>query len=135
MNEFEYLSDEELNKLIFETEADLVQAPPGLLEGILDKVDADSEKAKPLMKTKEQKIVEYRRFRKQVIVSMTASIAASLLLPIALSYVPEMPRRERSIPTREEIVKQQDTMTKEEFLNRNKLNLLGGWNDETKEKE
>jgi hypothetical protein len=66
---------------------------------------------------------------------MTASIAASLLLPIALSYGPEMPRRERQIPTREEIVGTQDTMTKEEFLNRNKLNLLGGWNDETKEKE
>ena len=29
MNEFEYLSDEELNKLILEAEADLVQAPPG----------------------------------------------------------------------------------------------------------
>jgi hypothetical protein len=29
MNEFEYLSDEELNKLIFEAEADLVQAPRG----------------------------------------------------------------------------------------------------------
>lgn len=135
MNEFEYLSDEELNKLIFEAEADLVQAPPGLLDGIMAKVDADSKKAKTPMKTKEEKIVEYRRFRKQVIVSMTASIAASLLLPIALSYVPEMPRRERQIPTREEIVGTQDTMTKEEFLNRNKLNLLGGWNDETKEKE
>ncbi|MBE5854687.1 MAG: hypothetical protein E7297_04895 [Lachnospiraceae bacterium] len=135
MNEFEYLSDEELEKFIADVETDLVQAPPGLLDGIMAKVDADSEKAKPPMKTKEEKIVEYRRFRKQVIVSMTASIAASLLLPIALSYVPEMPRKERQIPTREEIVGTQDTMTKEEFLNRNKLNLLGGWNDETKEKE
>lgn len=135
MSEFEYLSDEELNKLIFETEADLVQAPPGLLESIMAEVDEGSQKVNPPTKSKEQKIIEYRRFRKQVIVSMTASIAASLLLPIALSYVPEMPRRERQIPTREEIVGTQDTMTKEEFLNRNKLNLLGGWNDETKEKE
>ena len=135
MNEFEYLSDEELNKLIFEAEADLVQAPPGLLDSIMAEVDSGSEKAKPPMKTKEQKILEYRRFRRQVIISMAASIAASLILPMALSFMPEMPKRERPIETKEELMAKREVITKEEYTKRTSLDWLGGWINETEEKE
>ncbi len=135
MNEFEYLSDEELEKFIADVETDLVQAPPGLLDSIMAEVDSGSEKAKPPMKTKEQKIVEYRRFRRQVIISMAASIAASLILPMALSFMPEMPKRERPIETKEELMAKREVITKEEYTKRTSLDWLGGWINETEEKE
>ena len=59
----EYLTDEELLKLISDVEEnDLVEAPPEIVEKVLEKID------------KKKQIIEYKRFRNRVITSVAAII-------------------------------------------------------------
>ena len=80
----EYLSDEELQKLISDVELnDIVQAPVHLQEKVLDAVSA-ADKAGNVAKTKKQKIIEYRLYSLKVALAVAAAIAVMFIVP----YVP-----------------------------------------------
>ena len=80
----EYLSDEELQKLISDVELnDIVQAPVHLQEKVLDAVNA-ADKAGNVAKTKKQKIIEYRLYSLKVALAVAAAIAVMFIVP----YVP-----------------------------------------------
>lgn len=70
----EYMTDEELLKLINEVEKnDIVEVPPGLTEIVIDKIN------------RKNKLIEYKRFRNRVI----ASVAAILIVTINAPYASE----------------------------------------------
>ena len=80
----EYLSDEELQKLISDVELnDIVQAPVHLQEKVLDAVNA-ADRAGNVAKTKKQKIIEYRLYSLKVALAVAAAIAVMFIVP----YVP-----------------------------------------------
>ena len=80
----EYLSDEELQKLISDVELnDIVQAPVHLQEKVLDAVSA-ADRAGNVAKTKKQKIIEYRLYSLKVALAVAAAIAVMFIVP----YVP-----------------------------------------------
>ena len=68
-NEYEYISDEQLEQLIAEVEqSELIPAPPEMKDRILDGMD-------------DRKIREFRRYCFQVITSVAAAVAVVFLLP------------------------------------------------------
>lgn len=80
----EYLSDEELQKLISDVELnDIVQAPVHLQEKVLDAVSA-ADRAGNVAKNKKQKIIEYRLYSLKVALAVAAAIAVMFIVP----YVP-----------------------------------------------
>ena len=80
----EYLSDEELQKLISDVELnDIVQAPVHLQKKVLDAVSA-ADRAGNVAKTKKQKIIEYRLYSLKVALAVAAAIAVMFIVP----YVP-----------------------------------------------
>ena len=59
MNEYNYLSDNELERLIADIEEnDIVKAPPHFKQEIIERID------------KRKQIIEYKRFRNRVIASV-----------------------------------------------------------------
>lgn len=77
----EYLSDEELQKLIMDVELnDMTKAPANLQKKVLDAVDA-VDKAGNIAKTKKQKIIEYRLYSLKVALAVAAAIVVMFIVP------------------------------------------------------
>lgn len=102
----EYLSDEELQKLISDVELnDMVEAPADLQEKVLDEISALS-KSGNIAKTKKQKIIEYRLYSLKVALAVAAAIAVMFI-------VPQRPVLDRNIPTKEEYLAEMDILTRQ----------------------
>lgn len=121
----EYLNDEELDNLIRECESDLVQAPSGLLDKVLEQVDSSNAGISSItdirtVKSRERKLKEYNRFKWQVVGTMVASlalfIAIQAFMPKINSYIGEP-----GIPTKEEVIANREVPTKEELLSKKKV--------------
>ncbi len=77
----EYLSDEELQKLIMDVELnDMTKAPANLQKKVLDAVDA-ADIAGNIAKTKKQKIIEYRLYSLKVALAVAAAIVVMFIVP------------------------------------------------------
>ena len=77
----EYLSDEELQKLIMDVELnDMTKAPANLQKKVLDAVDV-ADKAGNIAKTKKQKIIEYRLYSLKVALAVAAAIVVMFIVP------------------------------------------------------
>lgn len=74
----EYMTDDELSKLIADVEEhEIVKAPPGMADAVLDKV------------AKRSKIIEYKRFRNRVIASVAAALVIIATVPGWMKLIPE----------------------------------------------
>jgi len=105
----EYLSDEELQKLIMDVELnDMTKAPANLQKKVLDAVDA-ADKAGNIAKTKKQKIIEYRLYSLKVALAVAAAIAVMFIVPCVSAA-------NRYVPFMEKIVSQRDISLKEELF-------------------
>lgn len=63
----EYMTDEELLKLINDVESsDIVKAPPEMVDKVFNKID------------KKNQLIEYKRFRNRVIASVAAIIVVTM---------------------------------------------------------
>ncbi|SFU42909.1 hypothetical protein [Butyrivibrio sp. M55] len=102
----EYLSDEELQKLISDVEFnDMAEAPVDLQKKVLDEISALS-KSGNIAKTKKQKIIEYRLYSLKVALAVAAAIAVMFI-------VPQRPVIDRDIPTKEEYLAEMDIFTRQ----------------------
>ena len=89
-----YLSDEELNALIAETESEgLVQAPKGLHAEVMKRIDGDPSKSQ-----KERK-ADFYKFTYKVVLSVAAALVLLTLLPRTIDT-------RRPVPTKEEVLKE-----------------------------
>ncbi len=96
----DYLSDEELNALIAETESEgLVQAPKGLHAEVMKGIDGN-----PARSQKERK-ADFYKFTYKVVLSVAAALLLMTLLPRSIDT-------RRPVPTREEVLKER-TITDE----------------------
>ena len=124
-----YLSDEELDLLIFEIEQnELVSTPPGFADEILTRIGKQQEQ--------ENKRIEFRRYCLRVISSVAAAVALVFFIPEA-----EMAEA-RSIPERQAMVG--GIISREKALDDTgmitkiwkELNMkIGGLSNETEKKE
>lgn len=77
MKEYNYLSDNELERLIADIEEnDIVKAPPHIKQEIIERID------------KRKQIIEYKRFRNRVIASVAAIIILSVVTPSIKQMMP-----------------------------------------------
>lgn len=77
MSDKNYLSDDELSRLIADIEEnDMVKAPPHFAQEIIDRID------------KRKQIIEYKRFRNRVIASVAAIIVLSVVTPSIKQMMP-----------------------------------------------
>ena len=84
--EFEYLSDEELQKLINETEsAGLLQAPPDFEASVLKRIEEKEKEKAPQPISFEEKKKQYSRFKFQVCMAMAAAILFMVVAPFIAS--------------------------------------------------
>lgn len=106
--ENEYLSDEELNALIFEVEQnDMVMAPPELLDQIL--IGVENIERIPAQKKKST----HREFM-QYCFRVCASVAATIVM---VFIMPEFVYLETAeIPTKQEVLAGEEYATREEVL-------------------
>ena len=80
-DKYEYLSDDELEKLINDTEASgLLQAPLGFEKGILDRIENESR-----VISFDEKKKQYSRFRFQGCMAMAAAILLMVVAPMAMN--------------------------------------------------
>lgn len=92
----DYLSDEELNALIAETESEgLVQAPKGLHAEVMKKIDRD-----PAASQKERK-ADFYKFTYKVVLSVAAALLLMTLLPRTIDTTPRVPTKEEVMKDRE----------------------------------
>lgn len=109
----EYLSDEELQKLIMDVELnDMTKAPANLQKKVLDAVDA-VDKAGNIAKTKKQKIIEYRLYSLKVALAVAAAIVVMFIVPgvpVANRDFCAMDKTDfqRDVSFRDEILKKKD---------------------------
>ena len=109
----EYLSDEELQKLIMDVELnDMTKAPANLQKKVLDAVDV-ADKAGNIAKTKKQKIIEYRLYSLKVALAVAAAIAVMFIVPgvpVANRDFGSMDKTDfqRDVSFRDEILKKKD---------------------------
>ena len=109
----EYLSDEELQKLIMDVELnDMTKAPANLQKKVLDAVDA-ADKAGNISKTKKQKIIEYRLYSLKVALAVAAAIVVMFIVPgvpVANRDFGSMDKTDfqRDVSFRDEILKKKD---------------------------
>lgn len=141
MKEKNYLTDEELEKLILEVEAEkLIDTPPDLVSNILasiEKFEQEEVQEPFLMNEKEtvteiskppsavdfnQKKSEYRRYCFRVISSMAAAIAFLVILP-GISGM-----KESDIPSKESIVAE-NVQTREEVTGNNGKRIISTINE------
>ena len=107
----EYLSDEELQKLISDVELnDMAEAPVDLQKKVLDEISALS-KSGNIAKTKNQKIIEYRLYSLKVALAVAAAIAVMFIVPCVSA-------ENRYVPLMEKVVSQRDISLKEELFMR-----------------
>lgn len=113
--EEEYLTDEELDALILSVEAEgLVQAPAGVMEQVMEELlPGETLGAEPVLQ--KDKVVEFRRYCLRVI----TSVAAAVILMFALPGTIKM--QENGIPTRESVLGQRETKTREQVLGEKSL--------------
>ena len=109
----EYLSDEELQKLIMDVELnDMTKAPANLQKKVLDAVDA-ADKAGNIAKTKKQKRIEYRLYSLKVALAVAAAIVVMFIVPgvpVANRDFCAMDKTDfqRDVSFRDEILKKKD---------------------------
>lgn len=109
----EYLSEEELQKLISDVELnDIVQAPVHLQKKVLDAVSA-ADRAGNVAKTKKQKIIEYRLYSLKVALAVAAAIVVMFIVPgvpVANRDFCSMDKTDfqRDVSFRDEILKKKD---------------------------
>ncbi|MEE3471857.1 MAG: hypothetical protein VZR24_14445 [Butyrivibrio hungatei] len=109
----EYLSDEELQKLIMDVELnDMTKAPANLQKKVLDAVDA-ADIAGNIAKTKKQKIIEYRLYSLKVALAVAAAIVVMFIVPgvpVANRDFGSMDKTDfqRDVSFRDEILKKKD---------------------------
>ncbi len=109
----EYLSDEELQKLIMDVELnDMTKAPANLQKKVLDAVDV-ADKAGNIAKTKKQKIIEYRLYSLKVALAVAAAIVVMFIVPgvpVANRDFGSMDKTDfqRDVSFRDEILKKKD---------------------------
>ena len=109
----EYLSDEELQKLIMDVELnDMTKAPANLQKKVLDAVSA-ADRAGNVAKTKKQKIIEYRLYSLKVALAVAAAIAVMFIVPgvpVANRDFGSMDKTDfqRDVSFRDEILKKKD---------------------------
>ena len=109
----EYLSDEELQKLIMDVELnDMTKAPANLQKKVLDAVDV-ADKAGNIAKTKKQKIIEYRLYSLKVALAVAAAIVVMFIVPgvpVANRDFCSMDKTDfqRDVSFRDEILKKKD---------------------------
>jgi len=109
----EYLSDEELQKLIKDVELnDMTKAPANLQKKVLDAVDV-ADKAGNIAKTKKQKIIEYRLYSLKVALAVAAAIVVMFIVPgvpVANRDFGSMDKTDfqRDVSFRDEILKKKD---------------------------
>lgn len=109
----EYLSDEELQKLIMDVELnDMTKAPANLQKKVLDAVDT-ADKAGNIAKTKKQKIIEYRLYSLKVALAVAAAIVVMFIVPgvpVANRDFCSMDKTDfqRDVSFRDEILKKKD---------------------------
>lgn len=78
----EYLTDEELSALIEDVEQhDMVTAPPALRGAIVDAIES--------LEKKNDKIVEFRRFKARVIAAVAAIVILVMIMPEISGKIPE----------------------------------------------
>jgi hypothetical protein len=107
----EYLSDEELQKLISDVELnDMAETPVDLQKKVLDEISALS-KSGNIAKTKKQKIIEYRLYSLKVALAVAAAIAVMFIVPCVSA-------ENRYVPLMEKVVSQRDISLKEELFMR-----------------
>lgn len=105
----EYLSDEELQKLIMDVELnDMTKAPANLQKKVLDAVDA-ADKAGNIAKTKKQKIIEYRLYSLKVALAVAAAI-------VVMFIVPDVPVANRDFCSMDKTDFQRDVSFRDEIL-------------------
>ena len=132
-----YLSDEELEKLIFQIEQDeIVLAPSGFMDEVLEKVgETKEEKIIPISSERNKK-AEFQKYCIRVITSVAAAIAWVFLMPEIETV------RIANVPARQELVG--EIITREEALDNtgyfeklwNEISYeLGGLLNETTKKE
>ena len=138
MNEerYDYLSDEELNSLIEDTENNaMFTAPPDLMADVLGRLNikdstADSDKSDmTVAEFKPDNVKEFRSFCIKVIAAVAAAVVIIAVAPIvspklipdsATDYSMEYAARDADIPTKEEVLGVEDAIpSKEEVLTRN----------------
>ena len=111
----DYLSDEELNALIAETESEgLVQAPKGLHAEVMKKIDRN-----PARSQKERK-ADFYKFTYKVALSVAAALLLMALLPRTIDTRKPVPTKEEVLRERTEtneihIIPQKPKPTKEEI--------------------
>ena len=96
---YDYLSDEELQKLISDIELnDMVEAPANISGKVLEAIDSSIEtESKNKVQNKKRKIIEYRLYKFKVASAVAAAIAVMFL-------VPHSPVINKCISVREEYV-------------------------------
>lgn len=138
-----YISDEELERLIFQVEQDeLVAAPPDLMESILEAaensgVQEELSTAKVVLLSAVERKKEFRAYCFRVITSVAAAVALVFLLPeltnqmningvpipepveksAVVGTVPDRAEVVRTVPDRATVMGVQITPSKEEMLN------------------
>lgn len=132
-----YLTDEQLMQLIQDVEEnELVSAPPGLLDTILQEVEkAEKAQIKPIT-SRENRVKEFRRYCIRVITSVAAAVAI-------IFFTPNLESLEKvDVPSRQELVG--ENISREEALKENGVidqiinilnNEIGGLSYETEKKE
>lgn len=132
-----YLTDEQLMQLILDVEEnELVSAPPGLLDTILQEVEkAEKAQIKPIT-SRENRVKEFRRYCIRVITSVAAAVAI-------IFFTPNLESLEKvDVPSRQELVG--ENISREEALKENGVidqiinilnNEIGGLSYETEKKE
>ena len=85
-DKFEYLSDEELLKLISDTETSgLLQAPPSFERAVLGRIENVEEQQQDQIISFEEKKKQFARFRFQVCMAMAAAILFMVVAPLAMN--------------------------------------------------
>ncbi len=93
----DYLSDEELNALIAETESEgLVQAPNGLHAEVISRIDGNPARSQ------KERTADFYKFTYKVVLSVAAALLLMTLLPRSIDA-------RRPVPTREEVLKERAT--------------------------
>ncbi len=116
-----YLSDEELNSLIGDVEAEkLIEAP----------ADLDKKVIAVITSSERRKTVDFYKYCARVGFAVAAAIALICIVPYIPEFKVEMPNRADSfvsedVPSREEVLSSKEIKSKEEVLSKgNRLSYL-----------
>lgn len=105
----EYLTDEELNQLISEAEADLIPAPPELADNILSAIRDSEEQETVVQRPEEELSKEKTKIKRKKNLDFAAyCFRVGMAAAAAIAFIFIMPDWEmedvREYPTREEVL-------------------------------